>query len=373
MLPTIVLGQVCVTSTWFAPNAIMGELTQLWQSQASIGAVTTAVQLGFIAGTLLFGVTGLADRVSLRWLFLFCAWSAAGSNAGLLWAPENVSLVLVCRLLTGFSLAGVYPVGMKLAASWYVGGLGRALGYLVGALVLGTASPHLMQALNLVEHWQFVIWSSTVAALVGGLVVATVTTGPHVRSSGPVRVVDLYRSLWQPEFRACVVGYFGHMWELYAFWAWMPLWIATLKFDARSSSLLAFAVIASGAISCALGGLAAVRWGSRTVAVMNLRLSAICCLISPLVYMWGGWWLIGLLIVWGLVVVGDSPQLSALNAASAPRELVGSALTLTTCLGFSITVASIFLLDALRSQIDPAFLFWPLAIGPVVGAWSLRR
>jgi predicted MFS family arabinose efflux permease len=375
ILPAIVISQVLVTSTWFAVNAVAQDISLLWPQGDSVGQVTLMVQLGFIAGTLVMATTGLSDAMSGRRLFLISALCAAVTNGGILFAPGNYWYVLVCRFLTGLALAGVYPVGMKIAAGWYAAGLGRALGYLVGALVLGTSLTHLARAVQFDSHWHHAIVVSSLAAVVGGWLMSLVPDGPHLqRDRGQrLRLQALSQAMAEPDFRRAALAYFGHMWELYTFWAFMPRWIQTLQLSPATTSFYCFAVIAVGMIGCIAGGLAAERYGSRRVARTYLAISAGCCLLSPLVYGSQPWLLMVFLLVWGVAVVGDSPQLSSLNALAAPREMVGSALTASTCIGFSITVVSLIVMDALSATIDPRYLFVPLVLGPLIGVWCLRR
>ncbi len=373
VLPLIVIGQVLATSTWFAANAVARDIGGEGALGASVGLITMAVQLGFIAGTLIIATTGLSDAMPGRRLFLICALGAAATNAMILVSPANYLFVLLCRFLTGLTLAGVYPVGMRIAASWYATGLGRALGYLVGALVLGTSLTHLVRAVPVIEHWQYAIVTSSLAAIVGGLLVSCVPDGPHLKPSGQRwQLSQLGNAFSLPDFRRAALAYFGHMWELYAFWAFMPRWIESLGLSPQLVSLISFTIIAMGALGCVLGGMATESYGSRRVARFFLMISAACCLLSPVVYGAPIWILILFLIIWGIAVVGDSPQLSSLNAQSAPRNIVGSALTATTCIGFSITVASLLLLDWIAVHTQPRLLFLILAIGPMIGCWSLR-
>ena len=372
-MPAIVVGQVLVTSTWFAANAVVRDLQSLWNVADGTGAVTIAVQLGFIAGTLVYALAGVADRFAPRWVFLVSALLAAGCNAAVLATPAWFAAVVSWRFLTGFWLAGVYPVGMKIAASWFAEGLARALGYLVGALVLGTALPHLIRALDLGSDWRYVIVGSTIAAVCGGLLVWRVPEGPHLKRGGNIRLSDVFLAFGEPRFRNAVFGYFGHMWELYAFWAFVPAFVATYGFAPHQVSAISFAVIATGAVGCVLGGLAALRWGSDRVALVNLAISGLCCVVSPLVVSWPPMVVVTMLLVWGFAVVADSPQLSTLNALTAPRNVVGSALTLSTCIGFGITIASILLLERLLPIVGVQYLFLPLAIGPALGVWRLWR
>jgi len=367
ILPTIVVGQWLVTSLWFAANGVMGSLQDLWGIAGGEGLVTTAVQLGFIVGTLVFALGGIADRFHPGNVFCLSACLGALANAVVLLLPSSLPFVLAARFAVGFSLAGVYPVGMKIAAGWYEGGLGRALGFLVGALVLGTASPHLLRAVGVDWDWRLLLLATSAAAVAGGLLVQRVPEGPYLRRGAPVRFQGVVAAFADRRFRASVCGYFGHMWELYAFWAFLPVWIAAHGIVAAERSLLAFATIAVGALGCAVGGLWVRRFGGGRVALGQLVVSGLCCLLSPVMFFAPTPLFVAFLLLWGITVVGDSPQFSALTAGFAPRALVGSALTLANSIGFAITIASLALLERLQFVLPPAWLLVPLAIGPLFG------
>ncbi|MDZ7829756.1 MAG: MFS transporter [Halofilum sp. (in: g-proteobacteria)] len=367
ILPAIVAGQWMVTSLWFATNAVMGSLQELWGTTGGEGIVTTAVQLGFIAGTLAFAMGGIADRFRASTVFLVCAALGAAANAAVLVAPGVFGFVLLMRFLVGFFLAGVYPVGMRIAAGWYAGGLGRALGFLVGALVLGTASPHLLRAVGADWDWQLLVAGTSLLALAGGLLVWRVPEGPHLARGGAVRFRGVLAAFRNRCFRASALGYFGHMWELYAFWAFVPVWIAAHGITEADSSSLAFAVIAMGFIGCVGGGLFVERVGGGRVALGQLGVSGACCLASPLMLHTPTPIFAAFLLLWGMAVAGDSPQFSALTAHFAPREVVGSALTLVNSIGFAITIASLSLLEWLQFATGPEWLLLPLALGPFCG------
>ncbi len=372
ILPAIVVGQLLATSTWFAANAVIDSLQVLWTMEGGEGLLTTAVQLGFIAGTLVFAVGGVADRFHPGNVFLASAATGAAANAAVLIAPGDFTLVLAARFVVGFSLAGVYPVGMKIAAGWYGGGLGWALGFLVGALVLGTASPHLLRAVGASWDWRLVMTGASLAALAGGLLVRLVPEGPDLARGAPVRFRGVLDAFRQRRFRASALGYFGHMWELYAFWAFVPVWIGAHGMAGSALSATAFAVIAAGFVGCAGGGLFLRRLGGGRIALGQLGLSTACCLVSPLLLYAPTPLFVAFLLLWGIAVVGDSPQFSALTAYFAPRALVGSALTLVNSIGFAITIASLSLLEWLQHVVPPAWLLFPLALGPLLGLLAGR-
>jgi len=373
ILTVIVASQFAGTALWFAGNAVLSDLQRQWGLAAdALGYITSAVQLGFISGTLVFAFLAIADRVSPRLVFLAC--SIAGALANLLAFAAEGSLVMMlgCRFATGFFLAGIYPVGMKIASGWYRDDLGKALGLLVGALVLGTAFPHLLKGLGRAWPWEAVLMGvSALAAAGGALMYLLVPDGPYLGKGAkfdPAALVDVFRS---PGFRASVFGYFGHMWELYAFWAFIPVALAS-RIDADSVPLWSFAVIAAGAVGCVAGGLASLRAGSAPVACALLAFSGACCLLSPFAWSLPLPLFLAFLLLWGVAVVGDSPQFSALNAANAPRERVGTALTIGNCIGFSITIVSIQLLNALADILPVQYLFLLLAPGPALGLLAMR-
>lgn len=379
ILPAITLSQLAASSVWFAGNAVMPDLIRAnGLPVQALGDVTTAVQAGFIAGTLVFAILSIADRFSPRQVFLVCTLLGAVANGAVAVTGASLPLLLVSRFATGFCLAGIYPVGMRIAAAWYDRDLGRALGFLVGALVFATALPHLIRGLGQELAWQSVMLTVSAIAVLGGVAMYTlVPDGPHLKRGArfdPSAVVASFRS---PEFRASSFGYFGHMWELYAFWAFVPVYLAMLAGNAGAApstlSLQAFAVIAAGAIGCAAGGVISQRTGSARVARAQLLTSGLCCLVSPLALGLPLPLALAFLGVWGGTVAGDSPQFSAMNARTAPPQLVGSALTIVNCIGFTISIASIQLLNAMQGAVAVEHMFWMLVPGPVLGLVALRR
>jgi MFS family permease len=376
ILPVIIFSQFAGTSLWFAGNAVLADLQREWGLDPSaLGYTTSAVQLGFISGTLAFAFFAVSDRISPRIVFFICSILGALANLGIYALGEGFWSLLAFRFVTGFFLAGIYPVGMKIASGWYRSDLGNALGFLVGALVVGTAFPHLLKGLGQAFPWESVMLAVSAVAALGGLaMLALVPDGPYLAQGtkfDPKALAVIFRSRL---FRASAFGYFGHMWELYAFWAFVPFVLAAHA-AARGVDLSiptwAFLVIAAGFLGCAGGGLVSLRSGSARVAFAQLAASGICCAVSPLVFHAPTPLFLAFLVLWGIVVVGDSPQFSALNAQNAPRELVGSALTIANCIGFAITIVSIQLLNALASVISPAWLLVVLTPGPILGLMAL--
>ena len=377
ILPVIILSQFAGTSLWFAGNAVLADLQlALGLPEAALGYVTSAVQLGFIAGTLVFAFFAVADILSPRLVFFLCSLAGAAANAASYALPEGLASLLALRFVTGFFLAGIYPVGMKIAAGWYRDDLGKALGFLVGALVLGTAFPHLLKGLGLALSAQGVMLGVSAVAAAGGIAMyAFVPDGPQLSKGARFDPRGLAAIFREARFRASAFGYFGHMWELYAFWAFLPVVLAAHAAAGAqpglSVPLWAFAVIAAGALGCILGGLMSLRLGSAPVAFAQLSASGACCVASPLMFHAPTPVFLAFLLFWGVVVVGDSPQFSALNAANAPRERVGSALTIANCIGFAITIGSIELLNATAGALGAQRLYLLLAPGPLFGLVAL--
>jgi MFS family permease len=377
-LPVIVFSQFAGSSIWFSGNAVLAELMQRWASSSPMtGWITAAVQLGFITGTLIFAILAVSDRYSPRWVFLLC--TAAGGLSNLLTGLAGAELewLLTLRFITGFFLAGIYPVGMKIAAGWYQKGLGNALGFLIGALVLGTAFPHLLKSGLSSVPWQIVIVISSGVCLLGGLLMFwLIPDGPYLAVGArfdPMAVIGLFH---HGELRAAALGYFGHMWELYSLWAFVPVFLAA-KFSrdpglSLNGSLWSFLIIGIGSVGCSVGGLVSARAGSARVAFTQLGVSGLCCLFSPLFFAASPALFLAFMLLWGMVVVGDSPQFSTIVARTAPQELVGSALTLVNCIGFSITVVSLSLMQWISSWMPPQYLMVILASGPIVGLYYMK-
>ncbi|MEM8528195.1 MAG: MFS transporter [Bacteroidota bacterium] len=379
LLPTIVLSQFCCTSLWFAGNAVMNDIAEAFQLKAgALAHLTSAVQFGFIAGTLVFAFLTIADRFSPSKVFFVCALFGATFNLGVMWQGNGLESLFLFRFLTGFCLAGIYPVGMKIAADYYQKGLGKSLGYLVGALVLGTAFPHLLKGFTSELPWRFVLIATSCIATIGGLLMFfLVPDGPHRKASSQPDLTLLFKVFNKQDFRAAAFGYFGHMWELYAFWTFVPTILLTYKMNREgldwNISFLSFLIIGLGGLACIIGGYFSQVFGAKKVATIALLFSCICCLISPLILNQNApFVLLIFLIFWGLVVIADSPLFSTLVAQSAIPEHKGTALTIVNCIGFSITIISIQLLSILLQFISPNYVYLFLAIGPVLGLLALR-
>ena len=378
ILPLIVLSQFAGTSLWFAGNAVLADISKEIHSNSSLlASVTSFVQFGFISGTFVFALLAFADRFSPSRVFFTCAVLGAMANACMAVLPLTASTVLLCRFLTGFFLAGIYPVGMKVAADWYEKGLGKALGYLVGALVLGTAFPHFLKGATHHFSWQTVIWCTSAVALTGGLLVLLfIPDGPFRKKGQAFNMAAITHIFRSRQFNAAAIGYFGHMWELYTFWAFVPVLLKLHQVYTTTVinvPLWSFIIIATGSIGCVAGGYISQRAGSAKVAFYALLCSGICCCLSPFIIALPGYGFFIFMMVWSVVVIADSPQFSALVAATAPADQKGTALTLITCIGFAITIISIFLINYLFSRYNNNLLFVLLAIGPLIGLKALYR
>ena len=381
ILPVIIFSQFTGTSLWFASNAVLGNLQRQWGlGNAALSHMTSSVQLGFIIGTLLFAFFTISDRFSPRIVFFLCSLLGALANLGIYIAADGLISLLVFRFITGFFLAGIYPVGMKIAAGWYRKGLGQALGYLVGALVVGTAFPHLLKSTGHSFPWEHVILSISAISTLGGiLMLLLVPDGPYAVRGTKFNGKALIIIFQSKDLRSASFGYFGHMWELYTLWAFFPVLIEAYGAMVRQSlnvPFWSFWVIAVGCLGCIGGGLLSFKLGSPSIAFFQLLVSGICCLLSPFFFHAPVGIFLGFLVLWGIMVVGDSPQFSTLTAQTAPKELVGSALTIVTSIGFFITILSIQLTNFLIHFISPDYIFLFLVPGPIFGLvnlWPLYR
>ena len=373
----IVFAEFLGTSLWFSMNSVADNLMATWEiSLAGIGVLTNAVQLGFVAGTLLFAFSGIADRFRPSRIFALCALLGALCNAFFALYAEGMAAGVTLRFLVGVCLAGIYPVGMKLIITWDPEKASQRLAQLVGMLILGTALPHATRFFGVDWPWQSVIVFSSFLALVAMIIIYWLGDGPHLKMSAQstIKPMSIRTIFGIPSYRRSALGYFGHMWEVYAFWALVPVLIASTHSINNPIELsgFAFLVIAMGTVGCLIGGQLSKTMTSSRVASYALGLSGLCCLLYPwikdvpLVLQLMFW------AIWGMSAAADSPQLSAISAKACPPEIVGTALTIQNAIGFGITMISIQLCTVLIPYLNH-YISWVLLPGPVLGLILLNQ
>ena len=378
LLIVLVFAQFATTTLWLSGNAVSTQIeTELGIKLG--GWLTSAVQMGFILGTLFNAIFALPERVLSSRLFLFSAVLGALANISVALFALNVSVVLVSRLFTGLFLAGIYPIGMKIASDWYGKDLGRAMGYLVGALVLGKSFPYLLKGISFELPWkEFLFWISLVSLFGGILLWSLLPDKPLPAQRNQFSIKALSAIFKLPELRAAAFGYFGHMWELYTFWAFLPvIWKIYAHFHPEyviNIPLATFATIVVGFLGCWGGGVLSLKFGSGKIALIQLSISGICCLCLPFIIDTSLSVFSLLMFIWGITVVGDSPQFSTLVSRFALPERRGSIITLVTSIGFAITIISIQLMDFLLAKFpENLTVFWVLSLGSLVGLWASAK
>lgn len=373
----IVVAQLFGTSLWFSANSAADDLIREWGiAAADIGTLTNAVQAGFILGTLAFAISGMADRYAASRIFAVCALLGAAGNAAFALLADGMLSAVLLRFSVGLCLAGVYPLGMKLVVSWVPERAGAALAWLVGMLTLGTALPHGIRLLGGGASWQATVLVSSALAVLAAVMVFRLGDGPHLQrrhGAPPLRLGRVLYTFAIPEFRASALAYFGHCWELYAFWTLVPALIVGFGLALPGSvqvSGLSFLVVGIGAVGCVLGGYFSRHLGSLPVAVVCLALSALCCLLYPFLVAAPVWLKLALLLLWGASVIADSPHFSAMSARACPPEMVGSALAFQNAIGFAVTMVSIQL-GTSWLPVWEDYIAWLLLPGPLLGLLAL--
>jgi MFS family permease len=374
LLIILIFSQFAGTSVWFATNAIVDSLPGV--TPGNFATLTSSVQAGFIAGTLVFALFGVADRFASSTVFFISSVFAALANCLIIIAADNLSFLIVLRFATGFFLAGIYPVGMKIAADLFPDKIGKALGWLVGALVFGTSFPHLVRSLTTSGiNWKVVLISTSALAVAGGCVVLILIRSDKKKpTTAPVKLLAAFQLFRSQNFRSVAFGYFGHMWELYAMWSMLPLLFEFYnKHNGAHLNIYfwSFMIIAIGSLGCIIGGLVSLKWGSKKLAYYALLLSGICCLIAPFSFELPLILFLGLFLIWGFSVTADSPQFSALVAKAVDEKIKGTALTIVTSIGFAITIVSIQLLKELFASYA-VYTLLLLCLGPLFGLIALR-
>jgi len=372
------LAELLGMSLWFSGSAVIPALRTEWNlSDSVVGWFTIAVQIGFVCGTLLSAFLNLPDIFRVRNLFAFSAFAGALANAAFALYARNSELGIPLRFLTGVFLAGVYPPGMKIMATWFRRSRGMALGVLVGALTLGKASPYLLNGLG-GSNWRHNVLFVSLLALVGGLIVLLfVKDGPYGLPSASFDWRQIFRVFGNRGVRLASFGYFGHMWELYAMWTWVPVMIRASLTKQHSppafAEVASFIVIGCGAVGCVIAGLVADRIGRTIVTSWAMAISGSCCLFIGFLFGANAYLLLAVAAIWGASVVADSAQFSTCVTELGDPKYIGTALTIQTCLGFLLTTVSIELVPYSVNAVGWQYAFMILAPGPLLGVLAMLR
>jgi MFS family permease len=374
----LLIAEISAMSLWFVSAAVLPEmLREVALSPLRQAALSSGVQAGFVIGAMISAIFGIADRFDPRRVFALSALCAGLVNALLLVAVPGGDVAIIARVLTGALLAGVYPVGMKIVVGWGQKDRGFLVGALVGALTLGSALPHLI-AISGGANWRVTVAAASIAALAAGVLGLFVSLGPHHGQAVVFRARAIAVAWTNRKVRLAIAGYLGHMWELYAMWAWIGVAAATsygMTMPAADAGyyakLTAFLAIGSGGVICVFAGIAADRIGKAQTAIIAMAISGTCALLAAATFGGPAWITFAIVLVWGMAIIPDSAQFSALVADASPPELAGSLMTFQTALGFALTIITVQMTPLLAATFGWPFLLAALAIGPALGIGAM--
>jgi len=379
----LIVAEVLAMSLWFVSSAILGDMSaEAGLSAGAQAALSSAVQAGFVAGAILSAVFGIADRYEPRYVFAFFCITAAIANALLVSVIPGSGLAILLRGLTGAALAGVYPVGMKIAVGWGQKDRGLLVGLLVGGLTLGSASPHLLSFYGGTD-WRITVLVASALTVLAAFIVLAVRNGPYHTKAANFNPRVVTEAWTNKSIRRAYGGYLGHMWELYAMWSWIGVALAVsfafhmpTEEAAQFAKLMAFIIIAAGAISCPLAGWVADRVGKAELTIIAMAVSGSCAVLFALTFGGSVWLTILVSIVWGIAIIPDSAQFSVLVADHAKGDQAGSLMTFQTALGFALTIVTVQMTPVIAAKVGWPIMMSLLALGPLFGIismWGLRK